>query len=114
MTNTNGILITDNSTAKDLEPIALAIYGVVGLPISMRSKNNKGVRIENSKVIDYEYTGDYLEETLRSGKIIHGFTTSGPYKNMPVIVSPIKNKEGETIAAIGAINLPGYIDLTRF
>lgn len=106
--------MSENSTGEDLEPIAIALYGIIGLPITMRSKNHKGVRIEGSKVVDYNYTGEYLEEALKTGKVIHGFARSGPYKSMPVIVSPIKNKNGQTIAVIGAVNLSGYIDLARF
>lgn len=109
-----GIPLSEDSTAEELEPIAMAIYGVIGLPITMRSKNHKGVRIENSKVVDYNYTGEYLEQALSTGKIVHGFARSGPYKGMPVIVSPINNQSGETIAVMGAVNLSGFIDLKRF
>jgi len=106
--------ISENSTGEELEPIAMALYGIIGLPITMRSKNYNGVRIEGSKVVDNNYTGEYLEEALKTGNIIHGLAKSGPYKGMPVIVSPIKNKDGQTIAVIGAVNLSGFIDLTRF
>ncbi|MCL7412760.1 MAG: DUF2111 domain-containing protein [ANME-2 cluster archaeon] len=109
-----GICISEDSTAKELEPLAMAIYGVVGLPTTMRSRNQKGVRIENNKVVDYEYTGPYLEEALNSGNIFHGFATRGPYKGMPVIVTPIKDPDGKTIAVLGTVNLSGYIDLKRF
>lgn len=109
-----GLEINPDSTAEELEPIAMAIYGIIGLPITMRSRNSNGVRIENSKVIDYNYSGEYLEKALDTGKIVHGFAKSGPYKDMPVIVSPIKNGNGETIAAVGAVNLSGFIDLKRF
>ncbi|MCD4765496.1 MAG: DUF2111 domain-containing protein, partial [Methanosarcinales archaeon] len=91
-----------------------AIYGTIGLPITIRSKNHNGLRVENSKVVDYNYTGEYLEQTLNTGKIVHGLAGSGPYKGMPVIVSPIKNRNSETIAAMGTVNLSGYIDLKRF
>ena len=109
-----GLIISDDSTAEELEPMALAIYGTIGLPTTMRSKNHNGVRVENSKVVDYNYTGEYLEQALSAGNVVHGFAGSGPYKGMPVIVSPIKNRNGETIAAIGTVNLSGYIDLKRF
>ncbi|MDF1557876.1 MAG: DUF2111 domain-containing protein [ANME-2 cluster archaeon] len=109
-----GLCISEDSSAEELEPIAIAIYGVVGLPTTMRSKNHNGVRIENSKVVDHDYTGPYLEEALSTGRIVYGFASKGPYKDMPVIVSPIKNSEGETIAVLGTVNLSGYIDLKRF
>lgn len=109
-----GILITEDSAAEDLEPIARAIYGIIGLPVTMRSKNKRGVRIENNSVVDNNYSGEYLEESLSTGRIVNGFAKSGPYKGMPVIVTPIKNKKGDTVAVIGAVNLSGFIDLKRF
>lgn len=109
-----GLIISQDSTAEELEPMALAIYGAIGLPITIRSKNHNGVRVEDSKVVDYNYTGEYLEQALSTGNIIHRFAGSGPYKGMPVIVSPIKNRNSETIAAMGIVNLSGYIDLKRF
>jgi hypothetical protein len=58
-----GLIISDDSTAEELEPMALAIYGTIGLPITIRSNNHNGVRVENSKVVDYNYTGEYLAGT---------------------------------------------------
>lgn len=108
-----GIAITKDSTSKDLEPLARAIYSTVGLPVTMRSKHKKGIRIENNKVLDYDYTGKYLEKAIEEGTTIHGFAEEGPYKEVPVIVSPIKDADGEVVGAIGVVNLAGYIDLTR-
>jgi hypothetical protein len=109
----NGIEITKDSASEDLEPLAMAIYSAVGLPITIRSKNKKGLRIENNRVIDSNYTGKYLESALEKGVIIHGFADEGPYKDTPVVVSPIKDKNGEVVAAVGVVNLAGFIDLTR-
>ncbi|MCL7474985.1 MAG: DUF2111 domain-containing protein [Methanosarcinales archaeon] len=108
-----GIAITRDSTAQELEPIAMAIFSAVGLPVTMRSKNKKGIRIENNKVLDYNYTGAYLERAMEEGKTIHGFADKGPYKDVPVVVSPIKDSNGEVVGAIGVVNLAGFIDLTR-
>ncbi len=108
-----GIAITKDSTSEDLEPLAMAIYSAVGLPLTIKSKNNNGIRIENNHVMDYNYTGKYLEMAIEQKKTIHGFADEGPYKDIPVVVSPIKDKEGEVIGAIGIVNLAGFIDLTR-
>lgn len=108
-----GIELTKDSTSKDLESLAMAIYSAIGLPITMRSKNKKGLRIENNKVLDSDYTGKYLEMALEKGEIVHGFADEGPYKGTPVIVSPIKDKNGEVVAVVGVVNLAGFIDLTR-
>jgi hypothetical protein len=108
-----GIEITADSTAQDLESLALAIYSAVGLPVTIRSKNKKGIRIENNKVIDQNYTGKYLEMAIEQEKTIHGFADEGPYKDIPVVASPIKDHNGNVIGAIGIVNLAGFIDLTR-
>jgi hypothetical protein len=108
-----GIAITKDSTAQELEPIAMAIFSAVGLPVTMRSKNKKGIRIENNAVLDYDYSGIYLERAIEEGTTIHGFADEGPYKDVPVVVSPIKDNNGEVVGAIGVVNLAGFIDLTR-
>lgn len=108
-----GIAITKDSTSEDLEPIAMAIYSAIGLPVTVKSKNKNGIRIENNQVIDYDYTGKYLEMAIEQKNTIHGFADEGPYKDLPVVVSPITDKAGEVVAAIGIVNLTGFIDLTR-
>lgn len=108
-----GILFTKDSTAQDLEPLAMAIYSAVGLPVTLRSTNKKGIRIENTIVIDYNYTGKCLEKAIEDEKTIHGFNDEGPYKDIPVVASPIKDSNGEVVGAIGIVNLAGFIDLTR-
>ena len=108
-----GIAITKNSTSEDLEPIAMAIYSAVGLPVTVKSKNKNGIRIENNQVMDYNYTGKYLEMAIEQKKTIHGFAEEGPYRDVAVVVSPIKDKKGEVVGAIGIVNLAGFIDLTR-
>jgi hypothetical protein len=108
-----GLEITKNSTSQDLEPLAMAIYSAVGLPVTMKSKNKNGIRIENNEVLDYNYTGKYLEMAMEEGKTIHAFAEEGVYKDLPIVVSPVKDKMGEIVGAIGVINLAGFIDLTR-
>lgn len=107
----NSLIISEDSGSEDLAPIALAIHNLIGLPVTMRSKNRRGVRVEKKKVVDSNYTGPLLEQSLREEKVISAIPKSGPYRGKPIVVSPIKNKEGETIAAIGIVNIIGFIDL---
>lgn len=97
------MVITADSTAEEIAPIALAIHELCGLPVTMRTKNKRGVRVENHQVIDYNYTGPVLEEVLEKGEIIRKIPDHGPYKGIPVVVVPVKVK-GETVAAIGVID----------
>jgi hypothetical protein len=96
--------LTESSTGEEITPLALAIHELVNrLPITMRTKNSKGVRIEEGKVVDNNYTGPILEKVLKDGKIYNETPTMGPYKGIPVIVVPLIEYNGIT-AAIGVID----------
>lgn len=97
--------ITPSSTGKEIENMALAIHELVSkLPLTMRTIESNGVRIEDGEVIDYDYTGPVLEKVLETGQIIRGEPESGPYKGMPLVVVPIK-ENNQTIAVIGIVDI---------
>ena len=57
--------LTNSSTGDEITPLAMAIHELVNrLPITMRTKNCKGVRIEEGKVIDSNYTRPILEKVV--------------------------------------------------
>jgi hypothetical protein len=96
--------INASSTGEELAPMALAIHQLVnGLPLTMRSLNRPGVRIEDGEVLDYNYTGPILEEVLKSGEMSHEIPETGEYNGTPVVVVPIIEK-GQVIAAIGVVD----------
>jgi len=70
----------------------------------MRTKNSKGIRLEEGQVVEYDYTGPVLEKVLKNGEKCSEVPESGPYKGMPVIVVPLVEKN-EVIAAIGVVDL---------
>ncbi len=93
--------LTKLSTGDELTPLAMAIHELVNrLPVTMKSKNSNGVRIEDGEVIDTNYTGPILEKVLSDGQIYNVTPTTGPYKGIPVIVVPLIEND-EIIAAIG-------------
>ena len=93
--------LTKSSTGVEITPLALAIHELVNrLPITMRTQNSKGVRIEEGEVLDNNYTGPILEKVLKDGKIYGETPNEGPYKGIPVIVVPLIENDG-VIAAIG-------------
>jgi hypothetical protein len=96
--------LTNSSTGDEITPLAMAIHELVNrLPITMRTKNSKGVRIEEGKVIDNDYNGPILEKVLKNGKIYNETPTEGSYKGIPILVVPLKEKN-EITAAIGVID----------
>lgn len=105
------IQISADSSAEDIAQFAMAIHELLGLPVTMRSLNKKGVRIEKGKILDNNYSGPVLEAVLKENKTLRIIPTSGKYAGIPVIVVPIRNKEGYGIAAIGVVDLVGTVDL---
>jgi len=97
--------ITSSSNSKEIAPIALAIHQLVNkLPVTMRAKNSNGVRIEDGKIVDYDYTGPLLEKVLNTGKLIHETPEIGVYEGIPVVVVPVI-EGNEVTSAIGIVDI---------
>jgi hypothetical protein len=109
--NYKKIEISADSNSEDIAPFALAIHELLGLPVTMRSLNKKGVRIEKGKILDNNYSGPVLEAVLKENKTIRTIPTSGKYAGIPVIVAPVRNEEGYGIAAVGVVDVVGTVDL---
>ncbi|MGB8215938.1 MAG: DUF2111 domain-containing protein [Candidatus Methanoperedens sp.] len=105
------LCLSADSTSEEILPIARMVHELFSLPVTMRSKNKKGVRLEKGKVVDKDYTGPILEEALIKNRVIHTIPDSGAYKGIPVVVAPIQDSEGEPIAAVGIVDVVCTIDL---
>ncbi len=105
------IRVSEDSGARELAPIAMAFHELLGLPVTMRSLNKKGVRIERGKVIDNNYTGPILEQVLRENNTIRITPINGAYSGVPVAVAPIRDDKGYVAAAVGVVDIVGTIDL---
>jgi len=105
------IVINEDSSAEELAPIAKAVNDLLVIPVTMRSKNKKGVRVEKGEVIDFEYTGPILERVLKENRVIRTTPLTGRYARIPVVVTPIRNRKGEIIAALGIVDVVGTVDL---
>ncbi|WOF16056.1 DUF2111 domain-containing protein [Methanoplanus sp. FWC-SCC4] len=100
-----------DSDSCDLYPVAMAIHRIVRLPVTARTKNKKGVRIEEGHLIDNDYTGPVLEESIHINALLNTVPENGPYKGVPVIVAPIRDDNGEAIGSIGVVDFAGVFDL---
>ncbi len=105
------IRVSEDSSAAELTPIAMAFHELLGLPVTMRSLNRKGVRIERGKVIDNNYTGPILEQVLQENNTIRITPINGAYSGVPVAVAPIRDDKGYVVAAVGVVDIVGTIDL---
>ncbi|AGB49173.1 hypothetical protein Metho_0931 [Methanomethylovorans hollandica DSM 15978] len=113
-TNADGtscLKVCEDSTAEDLEPIAEAIHALLGIPVTIRSLNNYGIRMERGEVVDRNYTGPVLEEVIRVNKIIRMVPAEGAYKGKAVVVAPIRTLEGSVIGAVGVVDLVAALDI---
>ncbi|MFA5311805.1 MAG: DUF2111 domain-containing protein [Methanomassiliicoccales archaeon] len=89
---------------EDVKTIALAIHELVGrLPVTMRTKNHYGVRCEGGIIIESNFTGPVLEETLKNGKIVRQTAKAGKYRGVPVLAVPFV-RNNETIAVVGVFD----------
>lgn len=108
-------IISASSIARDFVPIAVCIHDLLGrLPVTARSREHPGVRVEDGKVIDEDYTGPILEEVLKENATLRVRPPRGPYKGIPVVVAPVRDEEGDAIAAIGIVDVTGIFDLAGF
>ena len=105
-------IISASSRARDIEPVGLAVHELLNrLPVTARSRDHPGVRIENGRVIDRQYSGPVLEQALAENQLKKVTPASGEYKGIPVVVSPVRDEEGDVIAAIGVVDITGIFDL---
>ncbi len=105
-------ILSSDSESRDLRPIGLAIHAILNnLPVTLRSRNHLGVKIEEGEVKSDSYTGPVLEKVLKENEVIKTKPQSGGYQNIPVIVAPIRDSSGAAIAAIGVVDITGIFDL---
>lgn len=101
-----------SAEAADLEPVALAVHELVHrLPVTAKSRDKNGIRIEEGRVIDRNYSGPVLLDAIAQNRTIQVTPASGAYKGVPVTVSPVRDKDGNAIGAIGIVDITGIFDL---
>ncbi len=102
--------ITSDSKGKELISFAMALHNLIKLPLAIRSLNERGIRIEDGKIADYDYTGPVLEQVLKENRLIRAVPATGAYRGKSVIVAPIRDYENNVIAAIGVSDTYGALD----
>lgn len=105
-------ILSCSAEADDLEPVVLAVHELVHrLPVTAKSRDRDGIRVEDGRVIDRHYNGPVLLEVIEINQIRKVTPASGAYKGVPVTVTPIRDKEGNAIGAIGVVDITGIFDL---
>jgi hypothetical protein len=104
--------LSANAEAGDLEPLVLALHELLHrLPVTAKSRDRPGIRVEDGRVIDRNYTGPVLEEAIRANQLMKTRPLSGAYKGVPVTVTPLRDSDGSAIGAIGVVDITGIFDL---
>jgi hypothetical protein len=106
--------ISASAGPDDLIPVMMAMHELLNrLPVTARSRDQLGIRIEDGRVVDAAYTGPVLEEVLEKNQVVKKTPTSGPYARVPVVVTPVRDQEGDVITAIGVVDITGIFDLAN-
>jgi len=104
--------ISAAADARALRPIMMALHELLNrLPVTARSRERPGLRIEGGRVVDEAYSGPVLEEVLAANEIRRVRPGTGIYRGTPVVVVPVRDSTGEAIAAIGVVDITGIFDL---
>ena len=105
-------VISAGSTAEDWKPLLLALHDLLNrLPVTARSRDRPGIRIEEGHILDEGYTGPVLEEAIRMNEIRRTTPKTGAYRGVPVTVAPVRDGKGEAVGAIGVVDITGIFDL---
>lgn len=101
-----------NAEAADLEPVVLAVHELIHrLPVTAKSREKDGIRVEDGRVVDRHYNGPVLLDVIAQNRTIQVTPATGAYKGVPVTVTPIRDPNGDVIGAIGVVDITGIFDL---
>ena len=104
--------VSCTAEAADLEPVVLAVHELIHrLPVTAKSREKDGIRVEDGRVVDRHYNGPILLESIEKNITIQITPASGAYKGVPVTVTPIRDHEGNAIGALGIVDITGIFDL---
>jgi hypothetical protein len=110
LTMSSSTCVSENASSDDLAPIAMCVHNLFGLPVTARSKNKPGIRIDGGRIVSKSYTGPLLDRAIAEKAVIKDRPSSGIYRGIPVVVVPIII-DGNAVAAIGVVDVTGSLDL---
>jgi len=105
-------IISASSVSADMVPVGLALHELLNhLPVTIKSRDNPGIRVEEGRVVDIAYEGPVLTDVLLENRTLKKTPDRGPYKGVPVIVTPVRDGSGMAVWAIGVVDITGIFDL---
>ncbi len=73
-----------SAEAHDLEPIVLAVHELIHrLPVTAKSRDKDGIRVEDGRIIDRHYNGPILLEAIAKNRADTGDTINRAIQGSP-------------------------------
>jgi hypothetical protein len=111
----SAIEISNDTPANVLRHLARSIHQATGgMPIALKSRNKPGVLIDHDGSIDTGYESKELDSVFSDNDVRRTRVANGKYAGMPMIISPILDTDGNTVAVIGVIDAMGSLSLQEF
>jgi hypothetical protein len=109
------IEISNDTPAEMLTRLAWSIHRATGgLPVALKSRNRPGVFVDRDGSVHTDYESEALDRVFSDIDRKKVRVDRGKYAGMPMMISPIEDKEGDPIAAIGVVDDLGTLSLQEF
>ncbi|MCD1294836.1 hypothetical protein CUJ83_07470 [Methanocella sp. CWC-04] len=100
-----------------LASLAMCLHNLIGrMPVIIKSRLGEGVMVEDGAVNDGEQLCNELDCALFDdmGDVIRTNVNMGKHTGLPIFISPVRDREGNNVAAIGIIDTSGMLTLKEF
>ncbi len=109
------IEISKDTPADGLTRLALSIHRATGgLPIMFKSRDRPGVFVDRDGTVHTGYEGGALDGVFSGIDRKKVRVDQGKYVGMPMLISPVEDRDGYPIAAIGVVDDLGTLSLQEF
>ena len=111
----SAIEISNDTPADMLRQLAESIHQATGgMPIALKSRNMPGVFVDHDGSVDTGYESEVLDSVFLNGRVRRARVDAGKYAGMPMMISPIEDTDGLTVAALGIVDAMGSLSLQDF
>lgn len=111
----SGVEISSHTPGDLLAQLALSIHRVTGgLPIALKSRHQPGVFVDRDGAAELGYESEALDSVFVAGETKKVRVDGGRYAGVPMIVSPIEDRDGYAVAALGVVDALGTLSLQEF
>ncbi|CAJ37023.1 DUF2111 domain-containing protein [Methanocella arvoryzae] len=107
--------ISKDTPAEMLRQLAESIHQATGgMPIALKSRNMPGVFVDSDGSADTSYESIVLDSVFLNSHVRKARVDTGKYAGMPMMISPIEDTDGFTIATLGIVDALGSLSLQEF